>query len=82
MSSALDWRFFDEIKLTKPLFPPFSFDLKNSNVNDSNLEEVKTEKLPDVVLVKKVYADKARRNRRRKWRLKRLAKEQVRPLVV
>ncbi len=42
-------------------------------MNDRHLEEVKTERLPDVVLVKKVYADKALRNRKRRWRLKRLA---------
>jgi len=34
---------------------------------------VKTERLPDVVLVKKVYGDKSERNRKRRWRLKRLA---------
>ena len=48
----------------------FRFDLKNSNVNDPNLEKMSGETLPDVVLVKKVYAEKSVRNRRRKWRLK------------
>ena len=28
------------------------------------------DKIPDVVLVKKVYAEKSLRNRRRKWKLK------------
>jgi len=34
------------------------------------LEDIAADRLPDVVLVKKVYAEKALRNRRRKWRLK------------
>lgn len=46
------------------------FDLKNSNVNDENLDEISADKLPDVILVKKVFADKGVRNRKRKWRLK------------
>jgi len=46
------------------------FDLRNSNVNDPNLEKMKVDKMPDVVLVKKIYAEKSVRNRRRKWRLK------------
>jgi hypothetical protein len=29
----------------------FRFDLKNSNVNDSNLEKMPLERVPDVVLV-------------------------------
>ena len=50
--------------------PISSFDLKNSNVNDRYLEDLNTDRLPDVVLVKKVYADKTIRNRKRRWRLK------------
>ena len=48
----------------------FRFDLKNSNVNDPQLEKMSEDKISDVVLVKKVYAEKSVRNRRRKWRLK------------
>ena len=44
--------------------------MKNSNVNDSHLEKMKGDKIPDVVLVKKVYAEKSVRNRKRRWRLK------------
>ena len=36
------------------------------------MEKMKEEDIPDVVLVKKVYADKATRNRRRRWKLKHL----------
>jgi len=46
-------------------------DLQNLNVNDSNFEHIKTEKLPDVILVKKVY-DRTLRRKRRNWKLKRL----------
>jgi len=45
-------------------------DLKNSNVNNPELEKLPTDKIPDVVLVKKHYADKALRNRKRRWKLK------------
>ena len=48
----------------------FRFDLKNSNVNDENLDKMAADKTPDVVLVKKIYAEKALRNRKRKWKLK------------
>jgi len=51
------------------------FDLKNSNVNDENLDKMAADKIPDVVLVKKVYAEKALRNRKRKWKLKFLNEE-------
>merc|ERR1719305_9083 len=53
----------------------FRFDLKNSNVNDENLDKMAADKIPDVVLVKKVYAEKALRNRKRKWKLKFLNEE-------
>ena len=43
----------------------FRFDLKNTNVNDDNLEKMAVDKIPDVVLVKKVYAEKSLRVRRR-----------------
>lgn len=46
------------------------FDVKNCNVNDENFDNMKDQKIPDVVLVKKVYANKALRNRKRKFRLK------------
>merc|ERR1712032_751164 len=34
------------------------------------MEKMSADKIPDVVLVKKVFGDKALRNRRRKWNLK------------
>jgi len=56
--------------LLQPGDTVMGFDLKNSNVNDSQLEKLSADKIPDVVIVKKVYAEKSVRNRRRKWRLK------------
>lgn len=47
-------------------------DLANANVNDDNYDMIKPEDLPDVVLVKKLYGDKLKRHKNRKWRLKRL----------
>jgi len=48
------------------------FDLQNTNVSDKSLESYNMDELADVVLVKKIYADKSVRNRKRKWRLKHL----------
>ena len=52
--------------------PVLGLDLRNSNVNNPELEKMSAEKIPDVILIKKVYADKTFRNRRRRWRLKRM----------
>ncbi|CAH1772405.1 unnamed protein product [Owenia fusiformis] len=46
------------------------YDLRFSNVNDANLEKMSPDRIPDVVIVKKVYADKAKRNRKRNWKLR------------
>ncbi|KAB7501405.1 60S ribosomal export protein NMD3 [Armadillidium nasatum] len=46
------------------------YDLKNSNVNDSNMEKLPD--LPDVIIVKKIFGDRATRNRKRKWKLRHL----------
>ncbi|KAL9962258.1 hypothetical protein ACROYT_G031342, partial [Oculina patagonica] len=51
------------------------FDFTSSNVNDENLSKMNAERVPDVVLVKKSYADKKKRHRRRNWKLKGLEKE-------
>jgi len=56
--------------LLQPGDTVLGFDLKNSNVNDANLEKMKADRIPDVILVKKVYAEKSVRNRKRRWRLK------------
>jgi len=50
------------------------YDLRNSNTNDAEFEKMKRSgaNFPDVVLVKKVFGDHGTRQRRRKWKLKRL----------
>lgn len=48
------------------------FDLRLSNINDANVDKMNPDLVPDVVLVKKIFADKATRNRRRRWKLKHL----------
>lgn len=53
------------------------FDLQNSNISDSSLNQYDIDQLADVILVKKVYADKSTRNRRRRWKLKHLDVEDV-----
>ena len=47
------------------------FDLRNSNVNNAVLDGMDASKIPDVVLVKKIF-DRTARQRRRMWKLKRL----------
>lgn len=46
--------------------------MSTSNVNDDNIDKMNADHVPDVVLVKKVYADKATRNRRRRFKLRHL----------
>lgn len=48
------------------------FDLNNSNINDQYLERISADRRPDVILVKKVYGDKSKRMRKRKWKLQHL----------
>jgi len=56
--------------LLQPGDAVLGFDMKNTNVNDENLDKMAADKIPDVVLLKKVYAEKSVRNRKRKWKLK------------
>jgi nonsense-mediated mRNA decay protein 3 len=59
-------------RLINPGDTALGFDLANSNVNDENFNELNIEDLQDVVLVKKLYGDKLKRHKKRKWRLDRL----------
>lgn len=53
------------------------FDVANSNINDDNYESYATSNkiLPDVIVVKKFFVDRATRNARRKWKLRRIKLE-------
>lgn len=51
------------------------FNINNANINEENFEKYEqsqTDKIPDVIIVKKYYGNKAERNRKRKWKLKHL----------
>ena len=41
-------------------------------MNDDNIDKIPPSDLPNVVLVKKRFANKALRNRKRKWKLRHL----------
>lgn len=58
--------------IQKQIFWFFSYTVGEANINDSNFNKLKSDSLPDVVLVKKMYPDRASRKRRRKWQLKHL----------
>lgn len=49
------------------------FDLSTANINNDDFEKIKPEKRPDVILVKKLYGDRSRRHKKRKWKLKHLS---------
>ncbi|KAL7677344.1 hypothetical protein ACOME3_003580 [Neoechinorhynchus agilis] len=48
------------------------YDLQNMNFNDDNLATFDSSDLPDVILVKKVYPNRQRHKRNRRWKLKRI----------
>lgn len=50
------------------------FDLANCNLNDEHVNKMKSDRVPDVVLIKKSY-DRTKRQRRRNWKLKELARD-------
>ncbi|XP_021340779.1 60S ribosomal export protein NMD3-like [Mizuhopecten yessoensis] len=51
------------------------FDFTNANINNRELENIKPEKVPDVVIVRKVFGDKTQRNKKRRWKLRHLHEE-------
>lgn len=48
------------------------YNVGEANINDAHFNKLKSDDIPDVVLVKKLYVDRAARKRRRKWQLKHL----------
>ncbi|ELW47238.1 60S ribosomal export protein NMD3 [Tupaia chinensis] len=50
------------------------FDLANCNLNDEHVNKMNSDRVPDVVLIKKSY-DRTKRQRRRNWKLKELARD-------
>jgi nonsense-mediated mRNA decay protein 3 len=58
--------------LLRPGDSVMGFDLRDANVNNDDFDKLKTDTVPDVILVKKCFADTDKRRRMRKWKLKRL----------
>jgi nonsense-mediated mRNA decay protein 3 len=54
-----------------------AFDLKDANVNNDDFDKLAADKVPDVLVVKKHYADKMTRKRARNWKLKHIADDVV-----
>uniref|UniRef100_A0A0R3RFC2 60S ribosomal export protein NMD3 n=1 Tax=Elaeophora elaphi TaxID=1147741 RepID=A0A0R3RFC2_9BILA len=57
--------------LLKPGDLVLGYDLRSGNVNSALLDEMGTDRIPDIILVRKVY-DRSTRGERRNWKLKRL----------
>lgn len=55
----------------KPMDTVLGYAVADSNVNDINFDKLPKSSLPDVILIKKNYPDRAR-HRRRTWKLKRM----------
>ncbi|XP_063707071.1 60S ribosomal export protein NMD3 [Culicoides brevitarsis] len=51
------------------------YDLSEANINNADFEKLKSDKIPDVIVVKKHYGDKSVRKRMRNWKLKHLVDE-------
>lgn len=58
--------------LLKPGDLVLGLELSTINVNNTDYNKIRKDNLPDVILVKKVYEDKASRHKKRKWKLKHL----------
>uniref|UniRef100_U5EXW8 60S ribosomal export protein NMD3 n=1 Tax=Corethrella appendiculata TaxID=1370023 RepID=U5EXW8_9DIPT len=52
------------------------YDLSDANINNSDFDKLKTDNIPDILLVKKHY-DRMNRKRARNWKLKHLNDEMV-----
>lgn len=61
--------------LLQPGDSVLGLDLRTANLSDEHLDKMKADKIPDVVLVKKVYADSSKRAQKRQWKLKHIARD-------
>ncbi|KAJ1650815.1 ribosome-binding protein [Dispira simplex] len=62
--------------ILKPGDTCLGYDLTTSNINHTDFDKLDLDKLPDVVLVKKTYPNRRKKNKKRNWRLKALDKEE------
>uniref|UniRef100_A0A1B6I271 60S ribosomal export protein NMD3 n=1 Tax=Homalodisca liturata TaxID=320908 RepID=A0A1B6I271_9HEMI len=60
----------------KPGDSVLGYAVGESNINDANFNKLNTDGVADVILVKKMYTDRAARKKRRKWQLKHLPLEE------
>lgn len=51
------------------------YNLQDANVNNDEFDKLKSENVPDVIIVKKCFASKSKRCNNRNWKLKRLMEE-------
>ncbi|CAG2162212.1 unnamed protein product [Oppiella nova] len=61
--------------LLKPGDTCLAFDINGANINEPNFEKYEknnSNKIPDVIVIKKYFGDKVSRNRRREWKLRRI----------
>ena len=58
--------------LLRPGDTVLAFDFRYSNVNHAVLETMDASKIPDAIIVKKIYPNRVKRNRERRWKLKKL----------
>ena len=58
--------------LLRPGDTVLGFDFRYSNVNHAILETMSADKIPDAIIVKKIYPNRVKRNRERNWKLKKL----------
>lgn len=61
-------------RLLNPGDSVLAFDIRNCNVNSRELDAMRADAIPDVVIVKKVF-DRTKRVRKRLWKLKRLVED-------
>ncbi len=58
--------------LLKPGDTVMGYDLRDAVINNEAFEKLNSEKIPDVVIVKKHFGDNSTRRKIRKWKLKHL----------
>jgi len=61
--------------LLKPGDTCLAFDISSANINEENFDKFEknnSNKIPDIIVVKKSFGDKVARNRRREWKLRRI----------
>lgn len=61
--------------LLRPGDAVLGFDLRDTVINNVDFEKLNADNIPDVIVVKKHFADKDKRRRMRKWKLKHLTNE-------